>query len=820
MLNLALLKFGPAGACMADNSLNCDPSGGNASLSMLQMQSARKLARKPYFELSTSNLEERSRSSGTPYLYGCSAVVIVALVASAAKEVCAPCKGNQVLTSKTRRILQSLAIGQILVEQSDSAFMVPLSFDFAQSIRQCNGAKADVAFLSGVIQSSYPLGMAFGLCLAFFLCKHGTYEFKRRCMFTAPAVASVLHIALAFALQNAASLRNLLEGIVILIRVLSGVVGGFDILLSTLARDVTVADEQVTFSVLEYMATAAGVGFGPLLSSFASLSVDRHCGEFHRETQAASLMSGAHAILVFCIFMCVPVNAPSMTASENDDEEESGTMSYREQAWKTFLGFFCVCIGIFSCSAVEVSSSLILELQYSWDTPSIGLAMGLVYTVIIFFCGGLIMMQTCIGDYYLIGLLAAGILLGAALLFDFGHSSSWQLLFADLVLFPCLNALLAILDGWLYIGHEQIASTPGIYFAVYFSDSIARTLAAPTVRKVIAVQGRNAYALLQCSLLAVLVSLAFYVSKLQAKATSRSDARCLIENGWFIEKNKDWPGPALAIEVKEVLLQKRTAIQDLLVFQSTHWGNVLVLDGAIVCTERDDMSHREVLAHLAMFSHANPRQVLIVGGGDGGILREVCKHSCVDSATLCEIDGDIIQACKLYFPAMTSSFHDKRVTVKLMDAVEYVEQQANDSYDVVIVDISDPVGPAVGLFSQKFYQDLKRVMRPSGILCAQCENTCFVPELFKMMSAENGKIFSSAECASIQITTYAGCRTVALICRKGNPEDSFEEVSKGCSIPLRKPTAGMELCHYTPELHTAAFQVPGFVKEAITGGSK
>merc|ERR1719492_467971 len=113
----------------------------------------------------------------------------------------------------------------------------------------------------------------------------------------------------------------------------------------------------------------------------------------------------------------------------------------------------------------------------------------------------------------------------------------------------------------------------------------------------------------------------------------------LIKEGWFIEKNSQWPGQANALEVKKVLLSTKTDYQDLLVFESTHWGRVLVLDGVIQLTERDEMSYQEMMAHLPLFAHESPKQVLIIGGGDGGVLREVCKHACVEKVTMREIDA-------------------------------------------------------------------------------------------------------------------------------------------------------------------------------------
>ena len=184
-----------------------------------------------------------------------------------------------------------------------------------------------------------------------------------------------------------------------------------------------------------------------------------------------------------------------------------------------------------------------------------------------------------------------------------------------------------------------------------------------------------------------------------------------IENGWFFEKNKQWPGQAMGIEIQEMLMEKRTKYQDLKIFQSKTWGKVLILDGVIQLTEKDEMSYQEMLAHIPMFSHANPKRVLIVGGGDGGILREVCKHKCVEEIVQCEIDECVVEASKQFFPAISESFGDSRLNLIIGDAVTYVIKEANDNYfDVIIVDSSDPDGPAEKLFSEMFYKNASRIL--------------------------------------------------------------------------------------------------------------
>merc|ERR1740124_1641157 len=149
----------------------------------------------------------------------------------------------------------------------------------------------------------------------------------------------------------------------------------------------------------------------------------------------------------------------------------------------------------------------------------------------------------------------------------------------------------------------------------------------------------------------------------------------LIIDGWFHERGELWKGQAMSLEVKKVIHHGRSNFQDLLVFESTNHGTVLVLDGVIQVTERDEFSYQEMLAHIPLFSHPNPEKVLVIGGGDGGILREVAKHPGVKEIIICEIDGDVIDISKKYLPSLAMGFDDPRVTVN------------------IITDSSDPIGP-------------------------------------------------------------------------------------------------------------------------------
>lgn len=291
----------------------------------------------------------------------------------------------------------------------------------------------------------------------------------------------------------------------------------------------------------------------------------------------------------------------------------------------------------------------------------------------------------------------------------------------------------------------------------------------------------------------------------------------LIENGWFMEKNRQWPGQANSLQVKQVLLHKKTDFQDLMVFESTAWGRVLVLDGVIQLTERDEMSYQEMMAHLPLFAHSSPSEVLIIGGGDGGVLREVVKHDCVTRVTHCEIDGGVIDASKQFFPSVSCAFNNPKVNVIVGDGVGFAEKAAAATYDVVIIDSSDPVGPAEKLFSKEFYSNAHRILKPGGIICSQGECLWIHTDLIEGMLSEFGEPFASAEYANIQIPTYPCGQIGAFMARKDDPACSLAPT---CRFPRRPVPEGMELRYYSPDLHTASFALPAFVQQKLCSGQK
>jgi len=281
----------------------------------------------------------------------------------------------------------------------------------------------------------------------------------------------------------------------------------------------------------------------------------------------------------------------------------------------------------------------------------------------------------------------------------------------------------------------------------------------------------------------------------------------LIVNGWFHERGSLWPGQAMSIQVKEILYHGRSKFQDVLIFSSTNYGNVLVLDGVIQVTERDEFSYQEMMAHIPLFAHPNPEKVLVIGGGDGGILREIAKHPGVKEIYICEIDEDVIIFSKKYLPTLAEGYQDPRVTVKIMDGAKFMEDN-QDVFDVIITDSSDPIGPASVLFETPFYNAMHKSLRDGGIVCTQGESVWLHLDIIKPLMDSIRQTYSTVEYAYTTIPSYPSGQIGFIIAGKNRGS---------CKKPLREPSDEQteKLKYYSSEIHEASFVLPAFAKKSI-----
>jgi spermidine synthase len=287
----------------------------------------------------------------------------------------------------------------------------------------------------------------------------------------------------------------------------------------------------------------------------------------------------------------------------------------------------------------------------------------------------------------------------------------------------------------------------------------------------------------------------------------------LFKKGWYTEydpQKLEWKDACFSIEMEEVLYHKRSLYQDVLVFRSKTFGHVLVLDGIIQCTEKDEFVYQEMISHLPLFAHKCPESVLVIGGGDGGVLREVAKHPSVKEIHLCEIDEDVITVSKKFLPSMAVGFDDPRVHLHIEDGCEYMKRNKN-RFDVIITDSSDPFGPAEVLFQKPYYESIKAALKPKGILCSQGECMWADEHLIKNMFSFCHSLFPAAKYATCSIPTYPGGQIGFIVCTvdEDNPLD----------MPARTLTSSqvtdMNLKYYNSDIHRAAFVLPVFFQKYV-----
>ena len=267
----------------------------------------------------------------------------------------------------------------------------------------------------------------------------------------------------------------------------------------------------------------------------------------------------------------------------------------------------------------------------------------------------------------------------------------------------------------------------------------------------------------------------------------------------------------LTIGIREKLFDKQTPYQRVEVFDTDAWGHLLTIDGMVMLSERDEFVYHEMISHVPLFMHPAPKRVLVIGGGDGGTVREVLKHRTVEHVDLVEIDEAVVEASKLHFPGL-GVFEHPKLSVTIGDGIGYVAGLEN-AVDLIIVDGSDPTGPAEGLFSESFFRDCERALKPGGILVAQNESPwvpSYQPAIRAVMQILAGQ-FPYANLYLSFIPLYpAGMWGMALASKGGDPLDG----------PLAERLAEdgdflEALRYYNPELHRGAFALPNFVRQLI-----
>lgn len=268
---------------------------------------------------------------------------------------------------------------------------------------------------------------------------------------------------------------------------------------------------------------------------------------------------------------------------------------------------------------------------------------------------------------------------------------------------------------------------------------------------------------------------------------------------WFTEEQT--PDVTIGLKVRSILWHEQTAYQDLVVAETDAYGRILVLDGAIQTTMNDEFVYHEMITHVPLVAHPHPKKVAVIGGGDGGAIREILKHPSVEEAHLIEIDEKVVETSRRFFPEISSGLDDERAHVHYTDGIEWVKQAEN--FDVIIVDSTDPVGPAQGLFTPEFYRSIYNALGENGIMVAQSESPFLTKPLIRHIFSGVSQSFPHTTLYLANVPTYPSGLW------------SFTMGSKN-EIAKEAAHVNLDTRYWTPTIQQACFQLPRFVEDIIS----
>ena len=280
----------------------------------------------------------------------------------------------------------------------------------------------------------------------------------------------------------------------------------------------------------------------------------------------------------------------------------------------------------------------------------------------------------------------------------------------------------------------------------------------------------------------------------------------MTDTNWHYEPFEP-TGSAIGFRITRKLDEVQSPFQKIEIFESTDWGNLMLIDGAMMLTTDDNFFYHEMIAHPVLFTHRDPKRVVIIGGGDCGTLREVLKHKGVEKATQCDIDEQVTRMAEKYFPELCESNNDPRAELLFDDGLAYVKNLPANSVDVIIVDSTDPIGPAAGLFNAAFFADCNRALKDDGLLVQQSESPLKLLDLINQMRDEMRKSgFTTFQTLPFPQPCYPTGWWSVTMARKAGEFDFREADSAAKSFATK---------YYTADIHRGAASLPPFVKAAL-----
>jgi len=272
---------------------------------------------------------------------------------------------------------------------------------------------------------------------------------------------------------------------------------------------------------------------------------------------------------------------------------------------------------------------------------------------------------------------------------------------------------------------------------------------------------------------------------------------------WYTEKQT--PNHGITTKISRTVHTEKSDFQQIDIIETNQFGRMLVLDGMVMTTNKDEFVYHEMITHVALNTHPNPKKVLVVGGGDGGAIREIIKHPSVEKAVLAEIDGRVIETSKEFLPEIAGALDNPKVDVQVVDGIKFIHDNKNQ-FDVIMVDSTEPIGPAVGLFEKGFYQGIYECLKEDGILVAQTESPWFNGDLIKRVFKDIKSIFPVTRLYTVSIPTYpSGLWSFTIGSKKYDPLEVSDEQLKEL----------VDTKYYTPRIHKSVFQLPKFVEDLV-----
>jgi len=276
---------------------------------------------------------------------------------------------------------------------------------------------------------------------------------------------------------------------------------------------------------------------------------------------------------------------------------------------------------------------------------------------------------------------------------------------------------------------------------------------------------------------------------------------------WVEEKFSDFLG--LKFKVENVLFSGKSEFQTVDVVETKGHGKMLLNDGLIMVTERDEFAYHDMITHVPLFVHPEPKNVLVIGGGDGGTAREVLRHASVEKCTMVEIDAMVVEACRAHIPQTAKDLDHPKMNLIIGDGVEFVKNTL-EKFDVIIVDSTDPIGPAQPLFGKEFYQDVYNCLADDGIVVSQGESSWYALDIQQSLLGVLNQVFTQSYLYSFSNLTYpGGLWSFTFATKKYHPINDFNQ--------QRVIDSGLEFDYYNHQLHSAAFALPSFVKKGLKG---